>query len=63
MSDVCYFILEGEGTYNIDNKEYHVKKNYLFTIPKNTPYFDTGKMTLLSIYKPKRDADNIEYCD
>ncbi|OGK11306.1 hypothetical protein A2954_01965 [Candidatus Roizmanbacteria bacterium RIFCSPLOWO2_01_FULL_37_12] len=63
VSDVCYFVLEGEGKFNIDGKDYSVKKHDLVTIPKNTWYFDTGKMTLLSFCNPRFDMKNVEIID
>ncbi|OGK32603.1 hypothetical protein A3I50_02970 [Candidatus Roizmanbacteria bacterium RIFCSPLOWO2_02_FULL_37_9] len=63
VSDVCYFVIDGKGKFNIDGKDYPVKKNYLVTIPKNTWYFDSGKMTLLSFCNPRFDMNNVEYLD
>ena len=62
-SDVCYFVLEGEGKFNINGKDYPVKKNDLVTIPKNTWYFDLGKMTMLSFCNPRFDMKNVEVVD
>lgn len=62
-SDMFYFILKGEGVFNIDGKEYSIKQNYLVSIPKNTVYFDSGKMTMLSFCNPRFDSKNVEYLD
>ena len=63
VSDVCYFVLDGKGQFNIEGKDYLVKKNFLVTIPKNTWYFDSGKMTMLSFCNPRFDMKNVEVVD
>lgn len=63
VSDMCYFVLKGEGKFIIDRKEYKVNEGSLVTIPKNTVYHDEGKMTLLSISSPRFDVKNVEYLD
>lgn len=62
-SDMFYFILEGRGIFNVEGKEYHVKKNCLIVVPKNTIYFDKGKMKMLSFCSPRFDPNSVEYLD
>lgn len=62
-SDMFYFVLEGKGIFNIEGKEYPVKKNSLIVIPKNTIYFDRGKMKMLSFCSPRFDPNSVEYLD
>lgn len=62
-SNMYYFIIEGEGTFTIETKEYKVKNHDLIIIPKGTIYFDSGKMTMLSFCSPRFDASTIEYLE
>lgn len=61
ISDMFYFIIEGNGMFNIDDKEYKVGKGDLVMIPKNIFYFDSGEMKMLSFSSPRFDAANIEH--
>src|SRR3989339_382913 len=54
-SDNAYYVLEGEGKFNIEDKEFKVKKGDLIFISKNTKYKDSGKLKLLAISVPKFD--------
>ncbi|MBU1199496.1 MAG: AraC family ligand binding domain-containing protein [Nanoarchaeota archaeon] len=56
-SDTSYYILDGEGKFFIEDKEFSVKKGDLVFIPKNTKYKDSGQMTLLAFSSPKFDRD------
>ena len=56
-SDLVYFVLEGEGKFFIEDKEYDVKKGDLIFIPKNTKYKDSGSLTLLAFSSPRFDRD------
>lgn len=62
-SNMYYFVLEGEGSFTIEEKEYKVKKYDLITIPKGTIYFDSGNMTMLSFCSPRFDDSKVEYLD
>lgn len=59
VSDACYFILDGEGVFHVGKHSFPVKKGCLVTIPKNTPYFDEGKMTLLAFRNPRYENRNV----
>jgi mannose-6-phosphate isomerase-like protein (cupin superfamily) len=58
--DVAYFVLEGEGTFFFEDKEFSVKKGDLVFIPKNTKYKDSGDVTLLAISSPRYDGEKRE---
>jgi mannose-6-phosphate isomerase-like protein (cupin superfamily) len=59
-SDLVYFVLEGNGKFLIEDKEFCVKKGDLIFIPKNTKYKDSGKLTLLAVSSPRFDRDKRE---
>ena len=61
VSDMFYSILEGNGVFNIEDEEYEVNKGDLVMIPKNTFYFDSGNMKMLSFSSPRFDVANVEY--
>ena len=52
-SDTAYYVLEGNGTFQIEDEKMEVKKGDLVFIPKNTKYKDDGDLTLLAISVPK----------
>jgi mannose-6-phosphate isomerase-like protein (cupin superfamily) len=56
-SDLAYFVLEGEGKFFIEDKEFSVKKGDLIFIPKNTKYKDSGQLTLLAVSSPRFNRD------
>jgi len=56
-SDTAYYVLEGTGTFFIEEKEFKVKKGDLIFIPKNTKYKDTVGLKLLAISVPKFNRD------
>jgi mannose-6-phosphate isomerase-like protein (cupin superfamily) len=56
-SDLAYYVLEGEGEFNIEEDKFYVKKGDLIFIPKNTKYKDFGDLTLLAISVPKFNRD------
>ncbi len=62
-SDSFYYVQEGEGIFNIDGNEIPVSKGDAVFIPKNTPYFDSGKMTLNVVCTPKFDKDEVEVAE
>lgn len=61
VSDMFYYIIDGEGDFIIDDKKHHVKKGNLVCIPKNTTYKDNGNLKMLSIATPKFDRKNVIY--
>jgi len=58
--DLAYFVLEGEGNFFVEDKEFSVKKGDLIFIPKNTKYKDSGPLTLLTLSSPRFDRDKRE---
>lgn len=56
-SDTSYYVLNGEGKFFIEDKEFSVKKGDLVFIPKNTKYKDSGQLTLLAISCPRFDRE------
>ena len=37
-SDEIYFIISGNGYMNIDGKDFEIKKNHSYFVPKKTPH-------------------------
>lgn len=62
-SDAAYFIIEGNGFFNIDGEEIVVEKGDLVFIRMGSAYFDKGKLTMLAINNPKYDQSAIKYLD
>lgn len=56
-SDRLYLILEGKGTFVIDNKKIIVKKNEVVVIPRNTPYRYFGDMECFLVHSPAFDRE------
>ena len=55
-----YYIIEGNGTFEINNQIKEVSKNFLIEVPPNLEYTYSGKMKLLLIMNPPWFADNEE---
>lgn len=51
--DRIYFILEGNGKFIIDDREFEVSKEDLVFVPMNTPYDILGKMKYFLICSPE----------
>lgn len=50
-SDRIYYIVDGQGEYEIDGKTIRVKKSDVIIVPKNTPYdYKAIKDTLLRVF-------------
>lgn len=62
-SDALYYVLEGNGTFNVNDEEMNLEKGDLIFIPKGSAYFDKGKMTLLSFNNPRFEMDKVDYLD
>ena len=60
-SDTLYYVLEGKGEFNIDDEIIPVSVGDLVFIRKGTPYFDKGKLTLLSFNNPRFNKDFVDY--
>jgi len=60
-SDALYYVLKGKGEFNIDGEKIAINTGDLVFIPKGTPYFDKGKLTLLSINCPRFNKNFVEY--
>ena len=48
-SDEMYYILEGDGFLKIKNKDYSIKKDKAFFVPKNTEHFFFGNKKKLTV--------------
>lgn len=62
-SDAVYFVIEGNGFFNIDGEEIEVRKGDLVFIKKGSAYFDKGTLTMLAINNPRYDQSAIKYLD
>ena len=55
ISKICthiYYVLEGEGVFELDGKKTNMKKGELIEIPPNVEYAYSGNMRLLLIMNP-----------
>jgi mannose-6-phosphate isomerase-like protein (cupin superfamily) len=59
--DALYYVLDGKGEFEIDGDKVSVMTGDLVYIPKRTPYFDKGKLTMISFNNPRFNKDFIEY--
>jgi len=59
--DALYYVLQGNGEFNIDGEKVPVTTGDLVFIPKGTPYFDKGKLTMLSFNNPRFNKESIDY--
>lgn len=64
-TNVCsshiYYVLEGEGTFKINQETFNVKKDDCIEVPSNTEFVFAGKMKLLLIMNPAfRPEDGID---
>ena len=62
-SNVAYYVLEGEGTCIIEDKEYHIIKGDLVFLPKGTKYKNLKGLTLLAIASPPFDRKKRVYVE
>ena len=58
-SDMYYYVIEGEGKFVIDGKEYPVFAGSLVVIPKGYSYYDVGQLTMLSIATPSFNPEDV----
>jgi mannose-6-phosphate isomerase-like protein (cupin superfamily) len=50
-SDRIYYIVDGQGEYEIDGKTFSVKKEDVIIVPKNTPYdYKATNDTILKVF-------------
>lgn len=62
-SDLFYFVLEGMGTFTVNEELFEVSPQDLIFVPRNTPYVDSGQMLLLVFSSPRYDASEVEYLE
>lgn len=58
VSDRLYYVLEGEGVFEIDGKQESVKATDVVIVPKNTPYdywATGGVLKLFLVHTPAFD--------
>jgi len=53
-----YIVLDGEGSFFLDDEEVHVKKGDSISIAPNTRIYYKGKMRLILITNPPWEAKN-----
>ena len=58
-SDTIYYILEGNGVFEIDGEKSEVNSGDCVYIPKGSVYKDKGVMRMLSICTPPYDPDTV----
>lgn len=50
-SDRIYYVVDGEGEYDVDGKSFPVKKEDVIIVPKNTPYnYRATNNTILKVF-------------
>lgn len=54
-SDRLYFIIKGQGAFEINGKKLKVAKDDVVIVPKNTPYHYWGKMKCFLVHSPAFD--------
>jgi mannose-6-phosphate isomerase-like protein (cupin superfamily) len=58
-----YYVLKGEGVFNIDDKDNPVTEGDFVLIEPGTAYYDRGKMELLAVFTPRFDQNDVKYLD
>lgn len=53
-----YYVIEGNGTFKIDDNLYEVSQNDIIEIPPNTKFVFKGNMKLLLIMNPPYSENN-----
>ena len=56
LSDRFYYVIKGEGTFDVGANHYEISKGDLVVVPKCTDYDFEGKMELLMFCSPAFDA-------
>ena len=62
-SDEFYYVVDGNGTFNVDDVTSEVEEGDLIFVPKNSPFFNSGQMTMLVFSSPRYDVSQIEYLE
>lgn len=62
-SNAAYYILEGSGTFVIDNETVTVEAGDVVFIPRGTQYQDAGTLAMLAINTPRYDQNTVTYID
>lgn len=63
VSRAFYFVLEGQGFFNIDGEDVYVSEGDYVLINPEVPYFDHGKMKLMAVCTPRFDPSKVDYLD
>lgn len=58
-STSSYWVLDGEGKFNINGQIVKVKKGDIVKIPPNTVFHYKGQMKLIQKIQPNYDKDNV----
>jgi mannose-6-phosphate isomerase-like protein (cupin superfamily) len=53
-----YFVIDGEGTFEVDRKSFPVKKDMLIEVPPGIEFCYSGKMRLLVFMSPRFSEEN-----
>jgi len=53
-----YFVIEGSGTFTINNETSPIKKNDVIVIEPMTPYSYEGQMKLFEVNSPATDSND-----
>ena len=59
-SDIIYYVIEGEGVFTVDSREFPVSRSDVIMVPRNTA-FDyrarNGVLKMFLVHSPGRDPD------
>ena len=58
VSTFTYYIIEGQGTFFLDEKPYQVVAGDFLSIPPNTKIYYLGKMKMVLVTTPPWKAEN-----
>lgn len=61
--DRIYFILEGAGSFILEDKEHEVSKDDLIFVPKNSPYNIKGKLKYFLVCSPEFNPEDDVFLD
>jgi mannose-6-phosphate isomerase-like protein (cupin superfamily) len=59
-SDSAYYVIDGHGTFHLDDEAFEVDAGDLVVIPRNGVHQYAGRLTLLSISSPPFDFMAVE---
>lgn len=62
-SNAAYYILEGSGTFTVEDQTVEVEAGDVVFIPQGTRHQDSGTLAMLAINTPRYNQEAITYLD